>query len=173
MAKKVNVYLVGAAVAASLAIAVIAASPDPSATARAAPDSGYITVPNHDPDMDEAKAKARNTLAHFWEKFADPGADEHGFALKVAIPFGENNSEHIWTKDMVRKDGKISVVIDNTPRDVKTVRAGQRIEVADNQISDWMYVRNGKIVGNYTMRPLLKRMPAQDAARYRAMLLDP
>ena len=53
------------------------------------------------------------------------------------------------------------------------MRAGQRIEVADSQISDWMYLRNGKIVGNYTMRPLLKRMPAQDAARYRAMLLDP
>jgi hypothetical protein len=29
------------------------------------------------------------------------------------------------------------------------------------------------MVGNYTMRPLLKRMPPQDAARYRAMLADP
>ena len=74
---------------------------------------------------------------------------------------------------MERKDGKISAVINNVPRDVKTVRVGQRIDVADDQISDWMYLRKGKIVGNYTMRPLLKRMPAKDAERYRAMLQDP
>ena len=34
-------------------------------------------------------------------------------------------------------------------------------------------MRAGKMVGNYTMRPLLKRMPLNDAARYRAMLADP
>ena len=71
------------------------------------------------------------------------------------------------------KGGKISAVINNVPRDVKTVRLGERIEVAYAQISDWMYMRAGKIVGNFTMRPLLKRMPPQDAARYRTMLADP
>ena len=96
-----------------------------------------------------------------------------GFAIKVALAYGRNNTEHIWTKDIERKDGKISAVINNVPRDVKTVRLGERIEVADAQISDWMYMRAGKIVGNFTMRPLLKRMPPQDAARYRTMLADP
>ena len=59
------------------------------------------------------------------------------------------------------------------PRDAKTIRLGQRIEVADTQISDWLYMRSGKMVGNYTLRPLLKRMPPKDAERYRAMLADP
>jgi uncharacterized protein YegJ (DUF2314 family) len=138
-----------------------------------AQDSSYIKVPNEDQEMNEAKDKARASLAHFWEKFANPGPDDSGFSIKVALPYGRNNTEHIWTRDIERKDGKISAVINNTPRDVKTVRLGQRIDVADAQISDWMYMRAGKIVGNYTMRPLLKRMPPQDAARYRAMLADP
>jgi uncharacterized protein YegJ (DUF2314 family) len=141
--------------------------------ASVAQDSSYIKVPNADPEMEAAKAQARATLGHFWEKLANPGAGEGGFAIKVALPYGGNSTEHIWTKDVERKDGKISAVINNVPRDVKTVRLGQRIEVADAQISDWMYLRAGKMVGNYTMRPLLKRMPPQDAARYRAMLADP
>jgi uncharacterized protein YegJ (DUF2314 family) len=53
------------------------------------------------------------------------------------------------------------------------VRLGQRIEIGEAQISDWMYIRSGKMVGNHTLQPLLKRMPPQDAARYRAMLADP
>jgi uncharacterized protein YegJ (DUF2314 family) len=52
------------------------------------------------------------------------------------------------------------------------VQRGQRIEVNERQISDWMYLRAGKIVDNYTMR-LLQRMPPEEAARYRAMLADP
>lgn len=138
-----------------------------------AQDSSYIKVPNEDQEMSEAKDKARASLEHFWEKFTNPGPDDTGFAIKVALPHGRDSTESIWAKDIERKDGKISAVINNVPRDVKTVRLGQRIEVADGQISDWMYMRAGKIVGNYTMRPMLKRMPPQDAARYRAMLADP
>jgi uncharacterized protein YegJ (DUF2314 family) len=139
----------------------------------AAQDSSYIKIPNQDTEMEAAKAQARATLAQFWERLANPGVGEEGFALKVALPYGTNNTEHIWTKDVERKDGRITGVINNVPRDVKGVRIGQRIDIAEAQISDWMFMRNGKMVGNYTLRPLLKRMPAKDAARYRAMLETP
>jgi uncharacterized protein YegJ (DUF2314 family) len=152
-------------------LAAMAALAMPAASI--AQDSSYIKIPNADPEMEAAKAQARAGLGYFWEKFANPGPGESGFAIKVALPYGANSSEHIWTKDIERKDGKITAVINNVPRDVKTVRLGQRIEVADAQISDWFYLRDGKMVGNYTMRPMLKRMPPQDAARYRAMLADP
>jgi uncharacterized protein YegJ (DUF2314 family) len=138
-----------------------------------AQDSSYIKVPNADPEMEEAKAQARATLPRFWEALAKPSDGEDGFALKVGLPYGANSTEHIWVGDIERKDGKIFGLISNRPRDVKTVRQGQRIEIAEDRISDWMYVRAGKWVGNYTMRPLLKRMPLVDADRYRAMLAEP
>jgi uncharacterized protein YegJ (DUF2314 family) len=141
--------------------------------AAVAQDSGSITVPNEDQELNEARDKARSLLGHFWQKLGDPGPDETGFAIKVALPHGRNSTESIWTKDIERKDGKISAVINNVPREVTTVRVGERIQIAEGQISDWMYMRAGKIVGNFTMRPLLKRMQPQDAARYRAMLADP
>jgi uncharacterized protein YegJ (DUF2314 family) len=136
-------------------------------------DSSYIKLPNEDAEMGQAKVQARATLWQFWDKLASPGPGEEGFALKVALPYGTNNTEHIWTKDVERKDGKITGVINNVPRDVKGIRVGQRIDIAEAQISDWMFMRNGKMVGNYTLRPLLKRMPAKDAARYRALLETP
>ncbi len=136
-------------------------------------DSSYIKIPNQDAEMEAAKAQARATLPQFWERLANPAAGEEGFALKVALPYGTNNTEHIWTKDVERTDGRITGVINNVPRDVKGVRIGQRIDIAEVQISDWMFLRNGKMVGNYTLRPLLKRMPPKDAARYRAMLETP
>ena len=110
-----------------------------------AQDSSYIKVPNADPEMETAKAQARASLGHFWERLANPGEGENGFAIKVALPSGANNTEHIWMKDVERKDGRISAVINNVPRDVKTVRLGERIEVAEPQISDWLYMRAGKM----------------------------
>jgi uncharacterized protein YegJ (DUF2314 family) len=172
MYKNVKLWAIGAAVVAVLAISLSEGPRKGPLAAATAQDSSYVTLPNEDPEMEEAKAMARSTLPSFWSKLANPAPGEERFALKVALPFGENNTEHIWTKDIERRNGKVSVVINNVPRDVKDVAIGQRIEVDESQISDWMFARRGKIVGNYTMRPLLKRIPPQDAARYRAMLED-
>lgn len=153
----------------TLAIVLLPAA-TPSARAQ---DSSYIRIPNATAEMEEAKAKARATLPQFWAKLEKPGADEDSFGLKVALPYGGNSTEHIWTKNIERNDGKIFGVINNRPRDVKTVRLGQRIEIGESQISDWMYTRSGKIVGNFTLRPMLSKMPPEDAARYRATLAEP
>jgi uncharacterized protein YegJ (DUF2314 family) len=114
-------------------IAIALAAPPERVRAQ---DSSYIKIPNEDPEMTLAKAKARA-------------------ALKVALPYRINSTEHIWTKDIERRDSKVSGVINNVPRDVKTVRLGQRIDIRNEQITDWMYWRGDKIVGNETLRPLL------------------
>jgi uncharacterized protein YegJ (DUF2314 family) len=86
--------------------------------------------------------------------------------------------QHVWCNNVERAGGRMFATVNNAPilasRSLQRgVQRGQRIEVNERQISDWMYLRAGKIVGNYTMRPLLQRMPPQEAARYRAMLADP
>jgi uncharacterized protein YegJ (DUF2314 family) len=45
--------------------------------------------------------------------------------------------------------------------------------VKQADIADWMYMRGGKMYGNYTMRPLLKTMPAAEAAEFRSILAEP
>jgi uncharacterized protein YegJ (DUF2314 family) len=104
-----------------------------------------------------------------------PAPSEAAFALKVALPYGVNNGEHVWCNNVERAGGRMFATVKNAPilasRSLQRgVQRGQRIEVNERQISDWMYLRAGKIVG---MRPLLQSMPPEEAARYRAMLADP
>ncbi len=63
-----------------------------------------------------------------------------------------------------------SGVVNNDPNDVTTVKLGQRIDFPIEQITDWMFLREGKIVGNATLRVLLKYMAKEQADQYRAML---
>ncbi|MGO9486682.1 MAG: YegJ family protein [Rhodomicrobium sp.] len=131
-----------------------------------------IHVPNVDAEMNAAIEKARKSLPLFWEKLAKPGEGESGFTLKVKIEDG-GYSEHFWVIDIERKGETIFGTIDNTPEEVKSVTMGQRIRIAPDQISDWMYMHNRKMVGNETLRVLLARMPKQQADALRAMLENP
>jgi uncharacterized protein YegJ (DUF2314 family) len=63
--------------------------------------------------------------------------------------------------------------IKNDPGIVGNVKIGQSWTVKRTEISDWMFMRDGRMYGNYTMRPLLKTMPEAEAAKYRSMLADP
>ena len=131
-----------------------------------------ISVPNEDAAMNAAIAKARARLPDFWEKLANPPTGTEGYSVKVAIRDGDR-TEHFWTSDIERTGERISAVIANEPQTVTTVREGQRIDVPEADISDWMFMRNGKVVGNETLRVLLDYMPDEEAAQYRAVLEEP
>ncbi len=131
-----------------------------------------IQVPDDDAEMNAAIAAARASLPTFWQKLAKPEPDEDGFALKVRIVDG-GQSEHFWLVDVVRAGDKLSGRINNEPGIVGNVREGDRYNFAEADISDWMFMRNGKIVGNATMRPLLKHMPPEEADVFRKMLETP
>jgi uncharacterized protein YegJ (DUF2314 family) len=131
-----------------------------------------VNVAADDQEMNAAIAKARATLPVFWKSFERPGAGEDSFGLKVRIS-DSNGTEHFWVVEIEKKNGKIFGEINNDPETVKSVKLGQRIEVRDDQISDWTFTRNGKIVGNHTLRPLLKKMPSREANRLRSMLEEP
>jgi uncharacterized protein YegJ (DUF2314 family) len=132
-----------------------------------------IGVPDNDPAMIAAAAKARASLPDFWRTFEKPGLNERGFSLKVEVPVRSDLSEFIWVQALQkRSDGKLTGQLANDPKNFKG-KAGDPIEFGPEQIYDWMFMRNGKIVGNETMRPLLSRMPKELADQYRARLEKP
>ena len=74
---------------------------------------------------------------------------------------------------MTFKDGKFEGTINNEPGSVNNVTLGQQWTIGKTEISDWMFMRDGKMHGNYTMRPLLKTMPEAEAEMLRSMLAEP
>jgi len=131
-----------------------------------------ISVDAEDPEMNAAIAKARETLPQFWEVFEKREHGESDFSLKVRIT-DEGAIEHFWAIDIQVGDGKIMGTINNEPETVRSVKLGDRIEIPEADISDWLYIRDGKIVGIYTLRALFKKMPAAKVEEYKQRLADP
>jgi len=131
-----------------------------------------IHVEDNDAAMNAAIAKARETLPKFWAAFDNPGPGVENFSLKVKIKDGKE-VEHFWTEKVEKKDGKIFANIANDPDLVHNVKLGDRIEIPEADISDWFYMQNGKMVGNYTLRVLFEHMSADEVQKYKALLADP
>jgi uncharacterized protein YegJ (DUF2314 family) len=131
-----------------------------------------ISVKDDDPEMEAAIAKARETLPQFWQAFERQDPSESKFALKVRIA-DTHGTEHFWAIEVERRDGKIMGTINNDPNIVASVKLGDRITIPEADISDWLYLRGGKMLGNYTIRPLLRKMSPQEAERYKKIMVDP
>jgi len=121
-------------------------------------------------EMDAAIARARSEIDSFIAEMSKgTGTD---FSVKVAIE-DKDETEHFWLKDIVYRNGKFEGVIDNEPGMVSNVKRGQRWSAKKAEISDWLFMRDGKMYGNYTLRPLLKTMPEEKAAELKSILANP
>lgn len=133
------------------------------------PDDPAYTDYEHD-EMEAAMAKARDSVDEFL-KVLNSGEGTN-FAVKAPIT-DENGTEHFWLTDLTFENGEFKGRINNKPGIVENVTNGQQWSLQKDEISDWLYFRNEKMHGNYTLRPLLKSMPADEAAQLRAILADP
>jgi uncharacterized protein YegJ (DUF2314 family) len=168
--------VVAAAVAAVLAVL---GSPT-GAAVRAEERSPVIDVSSANAEMNAAIAKGRATLPTFWASYDAPKPSETGHSLKVRFPNPRTNGEHIWIAEVKRiadvkriAEGRYSGRFANAPRDLPGKKAGDMAEFKEADISDWMFTRNGKIVGGETIKPLLKAMPKADADALRARMETP
>jgi uncharacterized protein YegJ (DUF2314 family) len=130
-----------------------------------------IGVSGNDAEMNAAIQTARGKLPEFWKVFDQPENGESVFALKVKIE-DEHFAEHFWVVSLRRQHDKVFGTINNDPETVKSVKLGQEIEVPEANISDWMFMRNGKMFGNYTFRVLFKQMPEAQVEKYKAIMAD-
>jgi uncharacterized protein YegJ (DUF2314 family) len=137
-------------------------------------DPEVIGVQSADAEMNAAIARARATLVTFWASYDAPYALEDGHCLKVQFAYAANKFEHIWMAEVKEiEPGRYSGRFANDPRDLPGKHAGDVAEFEEADITDWMFMRNDKIVGGETMRPLLKSMPKADAEALRARLEKP
>ena len=133
--------------------------------------SASVPVSDTDAEMLAAFAKAAASLDDFLALWQHPSSGTSDFSVKIGLKDIANapgyalvhpgarepghEVEWFWTQSL-RVDGSGFVAkIDNDPDTIKNVRAGQTIHFARQDIGDWMYMKNGKIVGNATMCPTM------------------
>ena len=119
--------------------------------------------------MNAAIENAKKHVDKFIEYLSDPNVD----TISVKVPIEDRGEvEHFWLSDIQYKDGKFTGTINNYPVSVKKVKFGQNVTVKKEEISDWMYMKDNKIHGNYTLRAMLKSMPEEKAEKFRSILAD-
>jgi len=112
--------------------------------------------------MEKAIADARSTFDTFLTRFHNPQPGDEMFNVKVKIE-DKNGVEHFWVTDLKLDKEPYSGKIGNDPGIVKKVKYGQDYTFTRSEISDWMYMANGKMQGNHTLRVELESMPPQEA----------
>lgn len=125
-----------------------------------------------DPELKAAMKAARDTLPIFWTLFdTDPVVKRSGI-VKMAFPIRGGGSEHMWLRDLERKNGAIYGTLDNYPAADVGVREGDRVKIDPALITDWSYVRAGRMYGGYTTRAMLKQAPPEIAEGLLRVLSD-
>jgi uncharacterized protein YegJ (DUF2314 family) len=145
----------------SLALRVEAANVVGQKTTKADMGPTYFQVPSDHAAMHQAVTEARRTVSKFIAALKHPRAGEQDFEVKK--PFIQGNQvEHMWLADVQFVGNRFQGRIDNEPRKIHGPKMGQLVSVDPNEISDWMYIDQGRLIGGYTIRARYNQLsPAQ------------
>lgn len=118
-------------------------------------------APGDDPKLQAALTKARSTVETIISALKAPKPTQASFQVKKAFE-DAGMTEHIWLSDVTIDGDQFSGTIGNDPQHVKNVKFGQKATVAKSEISDWMFIDDGKLVGGYSILAMRESMtPAE------------
>jgi uncharacterized protein YegJ (DUF2314 family) len=126
-------------------------------------DDPVVAVADDDIEMEAAITATKQSLRQFLEAFMSPQPGQSVFQVKAAF-IDADQLEHIWLADPDFKGSPLKGTVADEPV-LPSLRFMQRVEFEAPQITDWMYVQDGELVGGYTIRVLRDRMrPGERAA---------
>lgn len=126
---------------------------------------GYSQVSDNDKAMDRAVEHAQRSLGFFMAVLKAKKPGDTTFEIKKGFVDGDK-VEHLWIGSVTYDGKNFHGKINNRPLDVKNVHLGQRVTVSPREVSDWMFLKDGKLMGGYTTRVLYARLSPEDKAQF-------
>ena len=120
-------------------------------------------------EMEIAIQQARDSFDDFKERWQNPQPGDSEFSIKVKIQ-DKHGTEHFWITHVEAKGDGFVGTIGDEPGIVKNVKYGQKYEFTFADVSDWLYMSNNVMQGNYTLRVILKSMPKREAEKLKKQL---
>ena len=127
---------------------------------------GFVQVASEDERMNAAISEAKQNLPLFLDAYAKRTPTQSGFHLKARFESGDD-VEHVWIKDVESSMGELRGTIANDPK-MAGIEFGQRIALDKEQVTDWMYLDNGYLVGGYTVKAVRAGLSASERAQFDA-----
>jgi uncharacterized protein YegJ (DUF2314 family) len=142
------------------------------ATTGSAVAQSMTNVSSQNEAVNAAIAKAKSTLPLFFARNARPQPGDSAFSVKIRYDTskGDGSGEHIWANNVIHNGDTVTATIANEPREIPNLAKGQRVTVPVSQLTDWIYTRNGKYHGAYTVRALVPYMKPEEAEAMRKRL---
>lgn len=125
-----------------------------------------IPVGSNDPQMETAIKLARETMRVFLEAFSQRKRNQQSFLVKVRFEEG-GESEHIWLADLDFSTLPSRGVVANEGK-IPRLKFMQKVEFDPAQITDWMYVEDGYLIGGFTTKVIRHRMADGEKAAFDA-----
>lgn len=132
-------------------------------------DNRYETT-NDDEEMNAAIQEAIRTYPLFEQAMQQPDTSLTDFAVKMKFAYSNDNNEHKWVSNLHMIGGQLFGVLDRDPLHVEGIKSGDTLRVVRDDITDWMYVKNGKMQGGYTMKAIYNNMDEKEKKEFRESL---
>jgi uncharacterized protein YegJ (DUF2314 family) len=129
------------------------------------PEGTVVQVYQDDMEIARIAEDARNTLPIFFRYLTGTGAGANaGKDCYIKCPFMADedsgiDKEQIWLTGIQFSNGRYFGVITGAPRHLSGMKKGDRVIFDIDTITDWMYVRSGKIIGGESIKYLLEKIP--------------
>ena len=120
----------------------------------------------HDPRMELAINEAKSTLKHFFDTFANRKQNQNNFLLKVRFE-NDGEVEHILVANIDANVFPLEGTVANEPN-IKNIEFKQRISFHQSEITDWMYLENGYLVGGFTIQVIRSSLSQEEKAEHDA-----
>lgn len=130
-----------------------------------------IIFDNNEREMTSAQDMAKVSFKYLWRELSwehrriIPGLDMHG----VKVPFKTDTKgkdvpshEHMWVTNIEFDGNEISGDLNNQPQWVSGMKEGDRVNFRINDISDWIYVINGRAYGGFTVNAMRRSLTKRD-----------
>ncbi|MFO1004121.1 MAG: DUF2314 domain-containing protein [Planctomycetaceae bacterium] len=123
---------------------------------RKSSNAAVIGASGDDPKMLAATAEARRTWSEFVKAFRNKPKNSENFSAK--FPFdAPDQKEFMWVEvDSINGD-TVTGRLGNDPVWVKDLKLGDEVRMKVSDLSDWMYLKDGEIVGGYTVKVLMEK----------------
>ena len=145
---------------------LVACAKEPPATVREG-EPLVTSFEAEDEEMNAAMRKARATLAEFEKRLAQPPATQQHIGLKGRFE-EDGEIEHMWIDEIEVTPEGYRGKLGNHPVHIQSIDAGSDVLVTRNEVSDWLAIDDGKLVGGFTLRVQRAHMTPEQRADFDA-----
>lgn len=110
-----------------------------------------------DSELNAAIEKARSRVGWVIMRLQEHIGPNTYLSIKFQLFDEKGNSEHVWIRDVVWREGKFFGSLDNEPFELNGWKLGDEVSVEPEEITDWILIEDGRVEGNFTYDILVRR----------------